>query len=269
MNGPAFRHALRHNVRTALILAVGLGLFYWVIMFSSASFLGKPGEPLPSFFTNPPRAISAITGGSADFLRPQGWLSSGMVHPVVLALLTVGAFVVSTGSGATELERGTLDLILSRPVRRRSYLTSRALASLVILTIVEAGGLIGMLISRQNVRGVRALSIGDILTAFGLQWLLFATFSMIALAIFAGAHLRSRALGLSVGIVVGTFFINFVSLLFDSTYWMRFFTPFHYFAAVRAVNHEPFLADSLVLVALAAAAGVYAVRRFATRDLTR
>jgi ABC-2 type transport system permease protein len=269
MNGPAFRHATRHTVRTAIILAIGLGLFYWVIMFSSASFIGKPGEPIPSFFSKPPRAISAFTGGSADFLHAQGWLATGMVHPVVLALLTVGAFIVSTGSGATELERGTLDLILSRPVKRRSYLASRAAASLVILTIVEIGGLIGMLISRSSVRGARALSLRDIFIAFGLQWLLFATFSMIALAIFARAHLRSRALGVAVGIVVGTFFVNFVSLLFDSTYWMRFFTPFHYFGAARAVNHEPYLTDTFVLAAIGVVATIIALRSFATRDLTR
>jgi ABC-2 type transport system permease protein len=269
MNLPAFRLAVRNAVRASIILSFGLGLFYWVIMFSSASFIGKPGEPVPSFFTKPPRAISAFTGGTADFLHAQGWLVTGMVHPVVLSLLTVGAFMVVTASGATELERGTLDLVLSRPVTRRAYLGARAAAALVILTIVEAGGLLGMLVSRQVVRGVRVLPLADIFRAFGAQWILFASLSMIALAVFASAHQRSRALGLSVGIVVGGFFLNFVANLFDSTYWMRLLTPFHYFASAAIVTHKPWVPNTLILLGIGIVAAAIALRDFATRDLTR
>lgn len=269
MNGPAFAHAVRQSARTAILLGSGLGLFYWVILLSSSSFIGAPGEPVPSFFTEPPRAVAAFTGGTADFLHPQGWLSTGMLHPVVLALLTVGAFMVSTGTGATELERGTLDLVLSRPVTRRSYLTARATASLVILTIVELGGVAGVLFSRVVVRGVDVLAVNDVLIVFATQWTLFACFSMIALAVSVRAHLRSRALGVSVAIVVGTFFANFVSLLFDSMHWLRFATPFHYFAANEALSAKPFLADTLILVALAICAALIANRWFTRRDLTR
>ena len=269
MNGPAFRLALRHSARTVAIVAVALGFFYWVVLLSSSSFLGDPNQPLPPFVTDPPRAMRAFLGGSANFLSPTSWLSSGMLHPIVLSLTTIAAFVVVSGTGATEIERGTIDLVLSRPVSRRAYLVARAAAGLLLLALAVAGGLIGVLVSRQIVRGVDQLSIVRTLVAFGGNFLLFAGFAMIALWISARSHLRSRALGASIGVVVGSFFVNFVSLLFDALEPLGYLSPFHYLNVGNIVDGKPFVGHVVVLAAIPIAAGALARWEFARRDLTR
>jgi ABC-2 type transport system permease protein len=268
MNVVAFRHALFRSLRTALILAGATGLFYWVILLSSSSFFGVAQE-LPPFFREPPRIMQAFLGGSADFISPVGWLSTGTIHPVILSLTTIGGFMAVARSGATELEHGTLDLVLTRPVGRVPYLVARAAAALVLLTTVELGGLAGTMIARASVKGVDRIPARDIAMTFAGHWLLFAAFTMIALLIFARGSLRSRALGLSIGIVVGMFFLNFLSLLFDATTWMGYLSPFHYYNAAKILSGEGFLMDWLVLAGIAVAAGTAAVRLFARRDLTR
>ncbi|HVL32941.1 MAG TPA: ABC transporter permease subunit [Actinomycetota bacterium] len=268
MNGATFRLAVRQALPGALVTALGLGVFFWVIMVSSSGFAGEPGN-LPPFLLRPPRAVRALVGGSFDFTAPQGWLSTGVFHPVVLSLQTLGAFLVATGSGVTELDRGTLDLVLARPVSRRSYLLARAAAALVVLTIVEAGGLIGALVSRQTVSGAATLPIEDIALVFAGSWVLFAAFAMAALAIFAIAHLRGRALGVAIGMVVATFFFNFLSLLFEAFEWIRFFSPFHYYGAREMLSGGPWVGGTVVLGAIAVASLGIAIVGFERRDLTR
>jgi ABC-2 type transport system permease protein len=263
----SFRLALRQGARTAAIVSVGLGLFYWVIMASSAGFASDAAH-LPKILIHPPRALTALVGGMTDFVSARGWLATGMFHPVVLSLQTIGAFLVASSSGATELERGTLDLVLARPVRRASYLGARAAAGLLILTIVELGGLAGALASRKLVRSAAALPVGSILRAFAGSWILFAAFGAITLWIFARSHLRSRALGASVGVVVAAFFVNFVALLFGSVEWLRFVTPFHYFRAGELLTGGGGL-GMLVLAGIAIAFAALALWEFARRDLTR
>jgi ABC-2 type transport system permease protein len=269
VNAVAFRLALRHGVRAAALLGAGLGLFSWVILVSSSAFLGLDAEPLPAIFTDPPRVFRAFLGGSADFVSPKGWLSSGMLHPIVLALSTIAAFLVTSGTGAAELERGTLDLVLSRPVPRRAYLAARAAAGLVLLTIAVGGAFLGTIISREVVRGVDQLAVGDIAVVFAMHWLLFAGFSMIALMISARSRLRSRALGASIAVVVGAFFVNFVSLLFDSLERVGLITPFHYFAVGDVLEGRPYGGQMIVLGAIALVAAAIAVWEFERRDLTR
>jgi len=268
MNLPAFRLAVRHSIRSIVLIAVGLGVFQWVTMLASSSFL-DPDQQLPSFLTEPPRVMRAFLGGSGDFLSPTAWLASGMLHPIVLSLTSIAAFVVVSGTGATELERGTIDLVLSRPVTRRSYLASRAWAGVLLLAIAVAGGLAGVLVSREVVRGVDALPVGRTAIAFGANFLLFTGFAMIALAISVRSRLRSRALGASIGVVVGAFFVNFLSLLFDALSWLGYISPFHYFNVSNIVEGDAYLGHIVVLAAIAAGAAIFALRSFQTRDLTR
>ena len=269
MNGPAFRIAVRHSARPIVFLSLGLGVFFWVTLLSSSSFLGDGSQPLPEFIRNPPRAVQALVGGSGDFLSPTGWLSTGMLHPIVLALATMGAFMIVVGTGATELERGTLDLVLSRPMRRRSYLLARAAAGVLMLGIAIAGGLVGTLVSRIVVRGAEQLPVEETLVVFGAQWLLFIGFAMIALWIAARSHLRSRALGASIAVVVGAFFVNFLSLLFDSLSWLGYLSPFHYFNVANIIEGRPFGGHLVVLAVIAVVGAVAAVWEFERRDLTR
>lgn len=268
MSGPAFRHALRQTLAGALMAAFGFGVFIWVIMVSSSGFAGDSAR-LPVFLLKPPRAVRALVGGTFDFRAASGWIATGMFHPVVLSLQTLGAFLVATATGAAELERGTLDLVLSRPVGRRAYLAARGYAMLVVISIVELGGFAGALVSRETVRGAGTVPLGDLLLVFADSWLLFAAFGMVALAIASSAHLRGRATGAAIGIVIGAFFINFVSLVFDQTSWMRFLTPFNYYSAREILNHEAWAWEASVLAGLAIACGAFALHRFSTRDLTR
>src|SRR5512133_3443753 len=73
------------------------------------------------FLRNPPRAMQALFGCSVDFLHPGRWLVIALAHPITLVLFTAAALIVP-GAIATDIERGTIDFVLSRPIRRPSFI---------------------------------------------------------------------------------------------------------------------------------------------------
>lgn len=269
MNRVAFAHALRRSRRAALIVGAVNAAFFWVVLLASSSFLTASGGQVPTVFQRPPRVLQAFVGGSADFTNPVGWVSTGLLHPIILTMTAIGGLIVVTRTGATELEAGTLDLVLARPVGRRPYLVARAAAALVLLSVAEVGSFVGATIAHFTVKGVDVLPIGDIALTFAGHWLLFASFSMLGLWIFSRSALRSRALGASIAVIVGSFFVNFLSLLFDELEWLGVLSPFHYYNGATILEHGSYLGGWVVLAAVAACAFVAGMVEFTRRDLTR
>jgi ABC-2 type transport system permease protein len=261
-----FRQALRQAARTITILAVAAGAFYYLILFASKSFLGSGGAS--EFFRHPPKAVEAFLGGAADFLSPSGWLAAGMTHPVTLSLLTAAAMVVASGAVATEVERGTIDLVLSRPVGRSPFLLAKAAASMVAVTIVELGGMAGVFLAWFTVARVDEIAVGRILLAFLGSWALFSALAMVGVLASARSSLRSHALGAAVGAVVGWFFLNFIALLIDGLSGLRYLSPFHYFRPGDVLAGESPVVDVVVLTGLGIVALAAAIWSFRRRDLS-
>ena len=272
MIGRLLGQSLGQVRRSTLVLSLGAGAFFYLVLFSSSAFLPEVGE-LPGaaggFLRNPPRAFEAFLGGSANFFDPSGWLAAGMTHPVSLALLTGAALAVSSGAVAAEVERGTVDLVLSRPVGRVRFLLGKAAASLVAVSLVEVGAVAGALVGWATVDRVDELSLRQVLEPFGVSWMLFAALAMVGVLVSARSSLRSRAVGLSVGLVVAWFFANFIALLIDEVSWLRYASPFHYFRPGDVIESGAGAIDVAVLAGLGVGALSAAALVFSRRDLTR
>jgi ABC-2 type transport system permease protein len=264
-------HSLRQASRTTVILSLGAAAFFYLVLLSSATFVADLGEQMrqaPGFFRDPPRAFRALLGGSIDFVTPRGWLSTALVHPIVLALQTAGALVVASGAVAGELERGTLELVMARPVTRLRYLSAKAVAALLTVTSVNVGGIVGVLIARTTLSDLSGLSLAGVARVFLGEWAVFTLFSMLAILWSSASSLRSRATAAAVGSVVGLFFLNFASLLFDGARRAGYLSPFHYFRPSEVLAGASQAGDVIVLLSVATACAVLAGWRFATRDLT-
>jgi len=266
VNGWVLRQTLRQSARTLLILPVGAALFMYLVLLSSSSFLS--GKVPAGFFEHQPTAVEAFLGGAANLLEPSGWLAAGMTHPITIALLVAAGVGIAAGAVATELERGAIDLVLGRPVGRVSYLTAKAAAALAALTLVEVGGIAGAVVARATISRIDEIPPGPILLAFCSSWLLFGALAMVALLTSAQTSLRGRALGLSVGVVVGSFTLNFLALLVDGLSGLRYLSVFHYFRAGEILEGHAGGWNLAVLAAVGIAAAVVATWRFTRRDLT-
>jgi ABC-2 type transport system permease protein len=264
MSARVFAQSLRQVRRGLIAVGVGAAAFFYLLLLSSSSFATE--SSIEGFLREPPRAIQALMGGSFDFLNPSGWVATGMSHPITLSLFTASALMIASGAVATEVERGTIDLVLTRPIHRISFLAGKAAASIVAVTFVEVMGFSAALVARLTIDGLDEVAVPELGRAFLGSWLLFSGFAMVSVLISSQVSLRGRAVGLSAGIVVLSFFVNFTALLIDEVYELRFLSPFHYFRAVDVMAGDA-LADLVVLVGLGVAAIATALFSFSRRDI--
>jgi ABC-2 type transport system permease protein len=267
VNGTVLAHMLRQAVRTAVALCAGTLAFFYLVLTASSSFLSEATFDIP-FLRDPPRAMQALFGGSVDFLHAGGWVVIALAHPITLALFTAAALTVP-GAIATEVERGTIDFVLSRPIRRSSYLLAVTTASLVVVTAAHLSALLGTLLARQTISGVDDLSVSGLLRVFFGSWTIFAAISLVAVLISANSSLRSRAVGLSVGFVVLSFLINVAALMLDQLYPLRRLSLFHYFQAAHVLDSTARLRDLIVPGLIGVVALLAAVLSFSRRDIVR
>jgi ABC-2 type transport system permease protein len=260
-------HALRQSGRVTIALCAGTFAFFYLVFSASSAFLREASVELP-FFQDPPRAMRALFGGSVDFVHPEGWLIAAMSHPITLALFTAAA-LSAAGGIAAEVERGTIDFVLTRPIRRSSYLLAVAMASLILLTATELVGFLTTLLARQTVSGVDQLSVTGVIRVFLGSWTVFAAMSMVGVLISANVSLRSRAIALSVGFVVLSFLINVAALMLDELYGLRRLSLFHYFEPTELIRSSSPLSQLIVPATAAVVALVAAVVTFTRRDIVR
>jgi ABC-2 type transport system permease protein len=268
-----FRQSVGQVARALIMLTLGAAAFHYLVLVSSSAFLGETTrealEDAPEFFSQPPEAVEAFLGGSVDFFTPVGWVASAMTHPIVLAIYTGAALSVAAGAVAAEVERGTVDLVLARPVGRVRFLLGKAAATVAAVTAAHAGALAGVLVATLTVERMDEITLADLWRPFLGSWLLFAALGMVGLLISARSSLRSRAIGLTVSAIVVWYFVNFIALLIDEVSGARYASPFHYFRAADFLSGKPITVDVVVLAAVTAVALATGLWWFSRRDLTR
>lgn len=269
MNLVAYRHAVRQRWRAAISLGIGMGAFQYVVLLTSSSFFRVGESALPGLIVSPPRAIRAFLGGATNLVSPDGWIASAMLHPIALSLASISALLVSAATGIVELERGTLDLVLARPVGRRAYLRARLAAGATLMALAHLLMLVGMVIGWATLEGVSALSLRQILIAWSGATLIFAFFGAAGMWIFVTSSQRGRAMGWTVTLIVGSFLANFLSLAFNSTEFLGPLTPFRYFRVPVLLSGGPWPQHFAVLATGTIVCAVGAVWSFSRRDLTR
>jgi ABC-2 type transport system permease protein len=139
---------------------------------------------------------------------------------VGLGLLTAGSLFVAL-TLATEAERGTLDLVLSKPVRRWTVLLAVLLANVTFLFVVGVAGLLLSVVALYEMGGFSAAALGrgvfDVLPAMLVYTLaicvLVATVGM-ASSVVTRNRLQTAAL---TAVIPVLFFAMFVARAFPGS----------------------------------------------------
>ena len=197
------------------------------------------------------------------------WVSIGQVHPVFL----VGACLFAVGLGvrciAGELEAGTLELTLARPLARRAHVAAYLallLPGCVVLALgYAAGALLGVALFDPD---VGRLPAGNMLLAALGSALLLAAIGGVSLLVSALCNERGRALAWALGILIAMYAAAFLFPLWSPLEPLARLSLFWYFSPGRTIQRGdvPWGDDlALALTALVTLAG--AAWRFERRDL--
>lgn len=243
-----------------MLIAAGWG---WLIVFIYTTFSPLVREMLE---TNPMfEQLSRF--GSGDFFSVPGALTLGVQHPFLIAIIGVIAAGSSAAAIAGERQRGTLEVLLARPISRRAVYLSVlvALASLVALLVFAL--LVGMVLGLA-VHGLTSdvdLTAMPLVFANGaLLWGAFATFGLAASISF---DREGPALGLSIGFLVLNYFIEILGSLWSEVDWSQEYSLFHHFQPQEILTGATDPMDFLIVGIAFLLPIAYALIVFPRRDL--
>jgi ABC-2 type transport system permease protein len=217
------------------------------------------GEELEALFERLPPAIQSMMGEQIDLSTAGGYLDLRMFTAIAPIIYLVYSIWRGTSAIAGEENRGTMDLLLSYPVKRWRIVVENAASMLFGLAMIGlalwfgllAGGLI-MDVEFSFARSGQAALMGV---------LLGMVFGSLALALGGQTGKTGLAIGVSAATAIATYFLHSLAPLVSWLEPFRILSPFYYY-----IGHSPMLEGfnathamvlaliSLVLIAIAALA---------------
>ncbi|MBA2254687.1 MAG: ABC transporter permease subunit, partial [Chloroflexi bacterium] len=195
MSLPLLAHTWRSQRAKLVIVMVGLAIWGFLMPIIYATV----GKDLEGLISSNPLFRQMSQFGGADVFSLGGAIALGFVHPIAVALIGVFAVGMGTAAIAGERQRGTLEVLLARPVSRRGlYLTLLVAVGLFIALAVVAllaGSLLGAI--SQDV--VSEIDLGRMPVLFVNGWLLWFAIAALSLAASVSFDRLAPALGVALG----------------------------------------------------------------------
>jgi ABC-2 type transport system permease protein len=213
---------------------------------------------------NLPRGVSELLGG-ADYATITGWFESeiGSVYgPLVMGAVAIAAASATT---AGEEEDRILALVLAYPITRVRLVIAKAGAVAVLVMAVAVATWVGLLIGVAL--GGGGIGVGD-MAAFAVQLAFFGwAIGAVALAFGAGTGRRAWASGVAAGVGVAGWLINGFAPLVGGLDWLKYLSPFYYYAGHDPLTRGVDVVDLVVLGGVALVLTALATEGFKRRDL--
>lgn len=225
MNSATSAIALRLRLPGAISAAIGLV----AVMAAVGALFPSIGHSIGTLHV--PKSVDNLLGG-ADYGTVTGWFRSEIA--AIYGPLVIGALAI-TGAAATtagEEEDRLFALILAYPIGRARLIAAKAIAIAVVILIIALATWIGLLIGVALAGGGITISH---LTAFAIQLAFFGLATgALALAIAATTGRRSLATGIAAAITILGWLINSFAPLINELSWLKYLSPFYYYA-----GHDP------------------------------
>ncbi len=187
-----------------------------------------------------------------------------MVWPILVIVMLLAI----AGSGlAGELEQGTAELLLSRPVSRVRIFTARYLVglfSLFVFTVVSVFAIIPLAAIHGIEYNLESFALVAVIS-FLFGWAVFS----VAVLFSASFSERSRVYMVSGGIVLVMYVLNVLARLSENMEWLKFVSFFHYYDYNGALLESTLdSTDVLLFVAVIIVCTFGAMWWFVRRDIT-
>jgi ABC-type transport system involved in multi-copper enzyme maturation permease subunit len=205
--------------------------------------------------------------GSGSLFTVPGAITLGFQHPLALAFLGIFAVGTTTSAIAGERERGTLEVLLARPLSRHGlYLTvAGAVVLLLALELIAILGGQGAGILLQGISD--EVDLGALPLVFANGLLLWAAFAAFGLAASVSFDRHAPAIGLSMAFLLVNYFLEILGSLWTDVDWTQEYSLFHHFNPTEILTGNPDPLDFVILGIAVLVPAVFAWVVFPRRDL--
>jgi ABC-2 type transport system permease protein len=227
---------------------------------------GRARPQVYVFFGVPAEQILGVDQDKAPTLAMQVAMGN---HPLVFLALLGWGISRASASVAGEIERGTLDLTISRPVRRSTYLLAQVLATVLVFAMLGAAITAGHLASglfftlNASPGPMEYLPMVGAIAGLGL-----AVFGY-TLPVSASDLSRARAGIIGLGITLGGIAALIFARQYDEYEWVADLSIFQYHAPVGLTleGTREQLLDLATLYGVFIVGSILALVAFVRRDL--
>jgi ABC-2 type transport system permease protein len=263
------RRSLARDLAALAALLLGIALFEAVQAPVVDAIGGAAG--IASLMERIPPALQAFARTRPEFLTASslsGYLSLGFTHPLYLVLATSAVVGFAARALAGEMDRGTIQVALSRAVSRRQVYLSRAAGVVVVALLVAVVGPLGLVAGYLYARPVGPFAFAHLLplgvATFALLW----AAGGLALLGSAAANSAGRVIGWGLAVFVAMYFVDYFAAIWRLVKPLEPLSLFNYYDPAVALVRGAVPAANLVVLALvglvAALAGLLV---FVRRDL--
>lgn len=249
MVSPVFR-MLFHNQRFVLLALglLGIALFEFLINWMvAASKLGPQTGQLLSLL--PPAIRKFLGEETLGFFSPLGLMTIGYSHPFVYAFYFIFIISLFAREISSAMEKGTLELTLSRPLSRSSYLlTLNAffISGLSFLFLCMFGGA-ALSIHVFSIKVSPANILPVIVNLFCLAFCMGGIVSLICVS----AKTMVQASGWAIGVGLGLYLQEFIGRSVGILGTVSPVNPIHYYRPQPALTSGEYPWGSMLILAAA------------------
>lgn len=258
MSTPTFKLALRLRLRTAASASVGL----IAVMILVGALFPSVGGSIGKLDVS--KGVANLLGG-ADYGTIAGWYRSeiGIIYgPLVIASVAV---IAAVGLTAGEEEDRILGLVLAQPVTRARLVLGKAAAVAASVAVIALASWLGLLVGVAVAGG--GIAVGK-MAAMALHLAFFGLAAgAVALAVAACTGRRSLANGVAAGVALLGYLIYGLAPLVGALSWLKYLSPFYYYAEHDPLTNGVSVVDLVVLGLLAGVLSAVAAVGIGRRDL--
>ena len=266
------RGILRKTIYETWLLHLGFGMALFVVGLLLTMLLRQLDAGLNQFLATLPfirTFIQALLGDdfsgkiNAETLRAIVW-----VHPTVLALIWAHEIVFCTRLPAGEIDRGTIDILLSWPVSRRNIYGCET-----FVWLIAGVWLCGMLLAGHwtatrlaTFREAPALRMQ--LVVMVNLYCVYLAVGGVALLFSAISNVRGRAMAAIFGLLLASFLLNFLIQFWQEIEFLRPLGVLSYYRPARILSTDMVpVADILTLIAIGSVAWIAGLVVFSRRNI--
>jgi ABC-2 type transport system permease protein len=213
-----------------------------------------------------PTQFSQFGGG--DIFSLTGAVGLGFVHPIAVGLVLVFAVGFASTAVAGERQRGTLEVLLSRPLSRRVVYATLALAGGLFIGIAVGGLTLGTWLGAVAIGQTAELGAGNLPLLWLNGALLYWAIGAIALLASVSFDRLSPAVSASLAFVLVSYFFEILGSLWPDAKGLQPFSLFHYVDPKTVLAGLPEQGDFALLGSVVVVAIVAALVVFPRRDLS-
>jgi ABC-2 type transport system permease protein len=263
MNRVLFGHLWRSQRTKLLIVCIAMAAWNAFLPVIYQSF----GIQMKSLVDSGiiPKQLTNFGGG--DVFSLGGAIALGYVHPISIILVSIFAIGFSTSAVAGERQRGTLEVLLARPLSRTGLYVTLLAAVLLFIALVLIAASIGTVVGSALVGVLPDLPLSRLPLLWLNGMLLWGGFAAIGLAASVSFDRLSPALGVTVAVVIVSYFLDILGSLWPDAAGLQKYSVFHYLTARDILNGIVDVGGLGLLAVVGAIAIGVALVVFPRRDL--